>query len=167
MSWINGALQGVGFLTDMASTVSNIVTHQQQLDIQRQQLAVQRQGLALQEQLAHQNMALSWAQTVRGPAEATRNLMQMGYSPLEARQLMGSRETVSLGGVNIGPRVSPFLPLPQVEPNRHLNQMTSTLHAFQAGAPFTWKPGRGSYDVQRIQNQQLGEFVPRRGSTDA
>lgn len=97
MSWLPGVLSIGGQLVDLASGVSNIVTQQQQVSLLKEQNQIQRDWVRTQESLIRSQMQQQYDLAVNGPAKRLESLVQSGYSPLDARRLMGSGEYVQVG----------------------------------------------------------------------
>nr|UYU26113.1 minor capsid protein [Sapovirus GV] len=92
MSWIVGALQTLGGLTDVASSISGAVYQQRHINQLRRANDLQAEWMARNEQLQRDAMAMNMELSTRGPALRVQSAIDAGFDPLSARQIAGSNE---------------------------------------------------------------------------
>lgn len=165
MSWLVGALQTLGGLTDVASTISGVVYQQKHLEQLRRQNDLQQEWMARNEQLQRDAMQLSRDLSTHGPALRAQAAIEAGFDVVSARQLAGSGER----------RINGYLEQPirtigeamAVQSRGNLTTLSGAMSIFQNGTQFGMKQPK-NWKLQRAE-QSRGPVVnlgPRPPSTD-
>ncbi|BBK20255.1 structural protein [Sapovirus GV] len=141
MSWIVGALQTLGGLTDVASTISGIAYQQRHINQLRRANDLQAEWMARNEQLQRDAMAMNMELSTRGPALRVQAAIDAGFDPLSARQIAGSNER----------RISGYLEQPvrtvdramAVQSHGNLTGLSNAMTTFSHGTRFGMRaPGQ-------------------------
>nr|QIE08084.1 minor structural protein [Sapovirus GII] len=138
MSWFTGAALAAGSLVDMAGTVSSIVAQHRQIDLMAQANQIQRDWVNKQEALMRRGQDISRDLAVNGTAQRVESLVGAGFTPVDARRLAGSSETVQYGLLD-----RPILQrevLAGISETHHLQSMQASLSAFKRGSSYGAPP---------------------------
>nr|AEM37582.1 VP2 capsid [California sea lion sapovirus 1] len=141
MSWLVGALQASGGLTDMAGTIGGIVYQQQHVHQLKRQNDLQLEWMRRNEQLQRDAMQMTWDLSTQAPSLRVKEALAAGFDPLSARQLAGSSER----------RISGYLEQPirtigeavATRSTGNLATMSNAMQTFQQGSPFGMRAPAG------------------------
>nr|AGH15841.1 small basic protein VP2 [Sapovirus swine/WG214D/2009/USA] len=160
MSWMIGALQTLGGLTDVANTISGIVYQQRQLDLLQQQTQLQAEWMRRNEQLQRDSLALSRELSTEGPTLRFQSALAAGFNPVDARRLAGSGERVVRGYLD-----QPVFhqgDLVGLRATSHLNTMNAALTTFKQGHPLgTGSPPKPTTGTPQPQGFANPNYQPR------
>ncbi|BBA54642.1 minor structural protein [Sapovirus GV/HkKa2-1] len=156
MSWIVGVLQGLGGLTDVASSLSGIVYQQRHANQIRRANDLQMQWMARNEQLRRDAMDMDYRLGTEGPALRVQSALAAGFDPLSARQIAGSHER----------RISGYLEQPirtvdravGVQSYGNLTTMSNAMATFRNGTRFGKPQPQGFQNNRPVLN--LGPRPP-------
>nr|AWK57649.1 ORF2 protein [Sapovirus GII.5] len=143
MSWINAAALGLGSVVDMAGTISSIVAQHRQIDMMAEANRIQQDWVRRQEQLVMRGQDMSRDLSINGPAQRVESLVNAGFTPTDARRMVGGSETVSYGLLD-----RPILErsiLAGISETRHLQNMQGALSAFKTGTGVGTKPAPAGF----------------------
>lgn len=141
MSWVVGVLQGLGGLTDVASTISGAVYQHRHVNQLRRQNDLQLEWMRRNEVLQRDAMQMSMDLSTKAPALRVQAALDAGFDAVSARQLAGSGER----------RINGYLDQPirtigeamAVQSRGNLTTLSNALNTFQTGTPFGMKPPAG------------------------
>lgn len=134
MSWVVGALQALGGLTDVGATISGAVYQQRHLDQLRRQNDLQEKWMARNEQIQRDAMKMSQDLAVNAPSMRVKAAMDAGFDVVSARQLAGSQERRINGYLE-----QPLRTIDQamgVQSRGNLASLSNAMSTFQQGTPF-------------------------------
>ncbi|AQM55648.1 putative minor structural protein [Sapporo virus] len=156
MSWLVGALQGLGGLTDVASTISGMVYQHRHLEQLKRQNDLQEQWMARNEQLQRDAMQLSRDLAIQAPALRVQAAINAGFDVVSARQLAGSGER----------RINGYLEQPvrtidqamAIQSRGNLTTLSNALSTFQNGTQFGMKAPK-NFSRPNYNQQSRPPFV--------
>lgn len=150
MSWIVGALQALGGLTDVGSTISGAVYQHRHLNQLRRQNDLQEQWMARNEQLQRDAMEMTRDLSINAPSQRVKAALDAGFDVVSARQLAGSNERRINGYLE-----QPIRTIDQamgVQSRGNLTTMSNAMATFQQGTQFGMRAPPQRPTIQGFNN---------------